>query len=199
MNRDRLALVAGGALFAVGIAIGLDGGLADLLSVGPLVETVGHDYFLVAAVGTVALVGGLAVAGARTLDGFEQATPPDAESVPSGPPLGAEIDDVLESDLRPHEHVLGRRRRAVRGRLRRAAIATVARTERCPRATARERVATGRWTDDEVAAAFLAPERVDAALVERVGDALPGTSRFRRRTHRAAQAIVERDARGERR
>lgn len=48
-----------------------------------------------------------------------------------------------------------RDRESVRLRLRSAAIETITAIERCPRATASERVLAGDWTDDPVAAAFL--------------------------------------------
>lgn len=194
---NRLPLVAGAALFAVGLAVAADRGLTAVLSLEWLVDALGHDYFVAAAMGAVALAGGLAVVGARTVRGFDQATPPTAESVPAGRPLGEELDRVVEEDLGPIEHLRGERRRDVRNRLRRTAIATVARVDRCPRREARERVTSGAWTDDEVAAAFLAPDSSGAPLSVRAVDALPGESQFQARARRTAREIVELDGRAE--
>lgn len=194
-SHRRGPLLVGGLLFALGIAILLVRGLANLISVDGLVQQLGHDYLLVAAVGFVALFLALLVILARSLYGFEQATPPTAESVPTGQPLGAQIDHVIEQGLHPYEHVTGTPRAAVRDRLRQTAIETVRRVDGCSAAAATAAVSAGEWTDDQTAATFLADEG-PGPLGERLRDALPRGSQFQQRTDRAVTAILERDGQG---
>lgn len=188
----ELALTAGGFLFALGIVIAVDPAVSTLLPVTDAVSALGNDYLLAAGIGVFAGVVGLGVMGLRARNGFDQATPPSAEDVPTGVPLGRDVDRVVRGDVMPHEHVVGDLRERVRERLHRAAVGTVLRTERCSRETARERVATGEWADDEVAAAFLA-ERDREPLLDRLLDAMPGRSRFGRRTERTVRALLARD------
>ncbi|MFD1588843.1 hypothetical protein ACFR9U_17840 [Halorientalis brevis] len=191
----RGPLLVGGLLFVLGIAMLLVRGIANLVSVDWLVDQLGHDYLVIAGFGLVALFLALLVILARSLYGFEQATPPTAESVPTGVPLGAQIDHVVEQGLHPYEHVTGRSRATVRDRLRQTAIETVRRVDGCSSAAARAAVSAGEWTDDQAAAAFLADEG-PAPLAQRLRDALPRGSRFQDRTARAVTAILERDEQG---
>lgn len=186
----RLGAVVGATCFALGLGIVLAPDIARLLSVDGLVAAWGQDYLLAAAVGVVAVALALVVVGLRTVHGYDQATPPPAESIPTGRPPGAEFDRVVADDLGPLDHLRGRERAAVRRRLRRAAVATLARTAGCPRSTAETTVAAGEWTADPTAAAFLADDAVSDPTWRRVVDALPGRSRFARRARRAAVAIV---------
>jgi len=191
----RGPLLVGGILFAVGLAILLVRGLANLVSVDWLVERLGYDYLVIAGFGLVALFLALLVILARSLYGFDQATPPTAESVPTGVPLGAQIDHVMDQGLHPYEHVVGTPRAAVRDRLRQTAIETVRRVDGCSAAAARAAVSAGEWTDDRTAAAFLADEG-PGPLKQRLRDALPRGSQFQHRTDRAVAAILARDEQG---
>lgn len=193
MNRARgLALAIGGFLFAFGVVIAVDPAVATLLPIGAAVAALGHDYLLAAGVGALAGAAALGVMGLRAHQGFDQATPPSAEDVPTGVPLGRDVDRVVRGDVMPHEHVVGDLRERVRERLHRAAVGTVLRTERCSRETARERVESGEWTDDQVAATFLTGERRESPI-ERLLDAMPGRSRFGHCTERTVRALLARD------
>ena len=188
----RTPLLVGAVLFALGVAILFVRDLTVLVSMEWLVTALGYDYLVVAIVGVVALLLALVVVLARSLSGFEQASPPTAESVPVGQSLGAEIDHVIEEGLHPAEHLRGGARAAVRDRLRRTAIETVMRVDGCSSAAARATVSAGEWTDEEAAATFLADDG-PGSLGRRLRDALPGGSRFQRHTARAVTAIVDRD------
>lgn len=193
MTRSRRGpLLVGTLLFCLGLGTLVVGGLATLLSVDWLVRLVGHDYLLVAGVGGLALLVGLGVLLRRSVEGFEQATPPSTESVPTGTPLGAEIDRVIDSGLDSLDHITGTPRATIRSRLRRAAIETVSRTEGCSSAAATAAVGAGEWTDDRTVATFLA-EDGPGRLRDRVRDALPGRSRFQSRTRRTVRVLCGRD------
>jgi hypothetical protein len=188
----RWPLLVGALLFCLGVGILFARGLASLVSMDWLVSRLGHDYLVVALVGIVALGLALLVVLARTLDGFDGADPPSTESVPAGRPAGEEIDRVIERGLDPAEHLTGGQRTAVRARLRRTAVETVMRVDGCSSAAATASVSAGEWTDDGTAAAFLADDGA-GEFGRRLRDALPGGSRFQRRTARAVTAILERD------
>lgn len=191
---SRLALAGGAVLFTLGVALTLAPGLATVLSVQALVEAVGSDYFLVAALGLLAALVALGVMVGRARGGFDQARPPTAESVPQGTPLGGDVDRVVQGDVPVREYLVGDVRHRVHARLQRAAVGTVHRTERCPRSQAERQVRTGEWTDDPVAAAFLADGSGGVtSAVSRVADTVVGQARFRRQTERTVQAILARD------
>lgn len=181
------ALLAGVSLFVGGLVVLFDGGAP--LSIEPLVDIFGDDYLLVGAIGSLALVGGVFLLGLRARTGFEQATPP-APTVATRPAPGVEIDRVIEDGLDLSAHFSRTERSAIKGRLREAAIDTVMRTEGCSSATASERIADGRWTDDEAVATFLA-EDGSVTVLDRLRDVVG--SGFRRRTRRTVEAIVDRD------
>jgi hypothetical protein len=140
-------------------------------------------------VGSLLVLVGLGFVVARSVGGFDGASPPRREEVPDGTPAGAEIDRAIDGDLSVRDHLAGDERLAVRERLRAATVDTIARTERIRRPEARERVAAGEWTQDRVAADFLA-ETDRAPLLARAVDALPGGSRFQRRTDRTVEALL---------
>lgn len=125
------------------------------LPTGALVGLAGNDYFLVAAFGVLACLAGLSRLVAGRASTMDQAAMPEPERPPSVPTAGDGFDDRTGS-LRFVLPVVGAAdREAVRERVRSAAVATIRRTERCDRETARERVERGAWTDDRDAAAFL--------------------------------------------
>lgn len=192
----RRALLVGTVLFAFGIVLAFDRTAAAILPVEWLVVLLGDRYLVAGLIGLLALIAGMVVLVRRAADGYDRATPPTTELAPTGTPPGAEIDAVLDDGLGVRDHLRGDPRRTVRDHLRRAATATVTHTDRCPRADARERVASGEWTDDQVAATFLSDHRAVLSPVQRLVDALPGMSRYRRRVRRTANAIVERSEGG---
>lgn len=185
----------GFALFGLGLVAAVAPEAAALLPAGALAAAVGSDYLLGAALAVVATVGALAVAVDRTAAGFDQATLPPVGTAPRGHRPGETVDAALAGEFGAWDHLRGRRRARVRRRLRRAAVGAVARTEHCPREEARRRVSTGEWTDDTVAARFLAGEP-EADLLDRALDAVPGRSRFAHRTRRAVTAVLAHDREG---
>lgn len=189
MTRRRIALLAGGLCCVLALAAILLDGPTAAESTGWLARP-GHDYLLAAGVGVLIVLGGVGVVTARSLSGFDGATPPRTEEVPAGRPAGAEIDRVVSGELGARAHLQGDARAAVRGRLRSAAVETLVRVEGEPREDARRRVAQGEWTDDRTAAAFLT-EQGPGTLGSRLTDALPGGSRFQRRTERTVTAVLD--------
>lgn len=189
MIRRRFVLPVGGLLLALALAALTVDGLASIGSTG-WVARPGHDYLLAAGVGALVVLVGVGVVTARSLSGFDGATPPEAEEVPAGTPPGDRIDRAVTDDQGARAHLRGDDRTAVRDRLRTAAVETLVRVEGQSRSTARDRVESGAWTDDRIAARFLA-ESGPGSLGSRLADALPGGSRFQRRTVRTVEAVLD--------
>jgi hypothetical protein len=152
----RVALgVAGLALFLVAWMFG---GLADLAPVEQGIALAGNDFWLVSALAVVGVVVALlAVLSGRdaALDETEFRDPEYPLDLPRD---GQEFDDVVgpRSACLP---VVGEvDRDAVRGRLRRVAVETLARKTDASREGAASIVDEGEWTRDAHAAAFLARE-----------------------------------------
>jgi len=150
---NRRVVTTGAAIAgAVAFVLALVPGVAALVPTAAAVDAVGNDYFLLSAFGAVSLAVFGWMALRRAAGQVAQADPPDPETVPDAPRPGSRFDERL-----------GRRpwglddadRRALVERLRAAAVAHEAGTGTA-RETARERVASGEWTDDPVAARFLA-------------------------------------------
>lgn len=112
------------------------------------------------------------------------------------PPVGAGFDRTVSATA-PRED-LDAADDPVRERLRATAIAALARRTDLPETAAREAVATGGWTDDRVAAAFIGGSDAPSAPVgERVrGWIRPGAT-FQRRVDRTVEAIAAVDGRGQ--
>ncbi|PSQ16961.1 DUF58 domain-containing protein [Halobacteriales archaeon QS_8_69_26] len=139
---DRIRTAVGVGLFAVGAVALL------LPDPAPFPE-------LVALAGVLALVVG--VRAARRVDRAGPVPTPDVEALPRVPVPGATFDRTLAPFLEEgQDHLLYPRR--VRAALSNAAVAVLARYRGLTPATARDRVEAGEWTDDPVAAAFLAPD-----------------------------------------
>jgi len=177
MRRDLAAL--GGGLVLLGAGLTLLPGLGETLSavVTPPV---------LAALGlAVALTGVAATAGQAGADPDPTPEPAASEDV-----LGAEFDAAL-ARLEAMSSVELRRAetpRTVRDRLREAAVALVVSREGVDRRTAAAWVDQGRWTDDPVAAAFLAEDgRVPARV--RWRERLSTTPRVVTRARRTAEAL----------
>jgi hypothetical protein len=188
VTRRHVALLVGGFLAALALATVLFEGVAAVGSTGWFARP-GNDYLFAAAVGALVVLAGLGVVTARSLTGFDGATPPRTAEVPAGTPPGGAVDSVVAGELGPRAHLWGDERAAVRERLRTAAVETLVRVEGESRLDARQRVASGEWTDDRTAATFLAAEG-PGSLGMRLADALPGGSRFQRGTERAVIAIL---------
>lgn len=79
-------------------------------------------------------------------------------------------------------------RRALRDEITEVAVAAIA-SDGTPPETAHERIQTGAWTDDDLAAAYLRDEPV--AFTERVRALLGGPAPFRRRARRAMAVVAD--------
>ena len=190
MSRRRLlAGLVGVALLGVALSTDVS------LPLGPLVDWVGSDYLLVAAVGGVSLVLSVPVLAGGRATNLDQTETPDPERPATARPAGHELDDLRTSAALavPVVGVAGRR---LRGRLRLAATGTVARSTGCRRKTARARVERGEWCDDPVATAFLADEQ-RLGLSVWVGSLLRATHPYERATRRVLRELraVERGER----
>ena len=186
MNRRRLAsTLVGFAIFLVGALTVVLPGTRSLIPVEALLALAGNDYLLVAVPGVVAVVVLAAVLIRQAVTGVETASTPPVEGVPTGEPPGSDLDALFDGGPGGIGDGSAERRERVRRRLRRAAIDTLARQDGCSRPAAAERVATGDWTDDEVAAATLAEERADGGWTSR-----SARGRFRLRARRTAEAIA---------
>lgn len=197
MKRARAALATlGGATFALGVAILLAPGLADLVPVEAALAVFDNGYLLVAAFGVVALVVVVTVLLVRGVAGINQTSPPEPESAGSAPRPGEGFDDLISGiDLR--SALFESRREQVRDRLHDAAVTAVMRETGDTRSEARERVERGTWTNDAEAAAFLAGERTPGAST-RVAAVLRGETAFQRGARRSARAVARYDAGGRR-
>lgn len=182
------------AALAVGVGTVVVPGLAARLDVGTVVE---NDYLFVVPLG---IAGALVVLGAlasRTIRGVDQASPPDPERVPTADTPGAEFDRLVGGGLLAAPAAL-RRRETLHDRLREAALRTVMRAEQCSRADARRQIDAGSWTDDPVAAAFLA-EGPDGGVVtarEAAETLLTAELPVQRRARRTA-VVIDRAGRGD--
>jgi len=178
------------ALAAVGVVafvLALVPGLATLLPVGTVVAWLGNDYFLLGAFGGVALaVLGWMVAR-RATGHVEQAAPPDPETVPDAPRPGERVDELL---ARWPWALSAADRDYLRERLRAAAVSDQLGDGRS-RASARERVESGAWTDDPMAARFLAGDSAGPTVTERLRLALRGDAWTQHAARATARVLVE--------
>lgn len=197
MNRLRGLLAAVGVVgVAVGLATFAAPGIVDAVPVQAVVEVLGGPWVLAAVFGAAALLVVLSVLLMRGVGGIDQATPPAPEDVYEVPHPGSTFDEFLDG-LDVGERLSGERHRDVRERLRRAAWTTLMRVEDLDKEDAVRRVEEGTWTDDEVAASFLASGETPG-LGGRIVGALRGETRHRRGARRAALAVAAYDG-GERR
>lgn len=143
-------LLTGLAVFAVGMLAVFVPSVAGVLPVEAMIAALGSDYFVLAALGLAAVAIAVLVLLAIAVSGVDEADLPIVESVESAPHPGQAVDRSVDDESGgqvPESRV---------NRLTEAAVRTLVRTEHCSRSTAERRVAEGTWTDDEVAADFLA-------------------------------------------
>jgi hypothetical protein len=193
MNRRGRILVGG--LGAVGLVVAAAVATLFQSSSDPaaaLVDVVGNDYFLVAGVAVLSLAVVAVVVGLRGVDGIDQTTPPEPETVQHAVHPGAEFDRTVEQTSFVPFVGDTERRGAVRGRLRDAAVRSVMRTDDVSRERAVERVESGAWTDDDVAATFLS-ESDRTSLTGRLLGVLTAGSGYRRGARRASDEICRRE------
>lgn len=175
------------ALGAVGVVVLALGGL--VVPTETVVDRAGNDYLFVAYFGGAALVVVAGTVVARAASGPEQATPPTPETVPGGSYPGSEIDDFVERGPSLRRRLIGDRPE-IRDRLRTVAIRTEMLHGNCSRIDAVHAVESGEWTDDPVAAAFLAGDGGPSLWYDAVFG-LVGESPSQRRVRRTARAILD--------
>lgn len=197
MRRARLLLaLAGSGLFALALAalIAGSGVLGPLGGVATLFDT---DYLLVAALGICAFVIVICVLLVRALAGINQTVPPAPETARSAPQPGAGFDDAVSGGIDLRTLLFGDRRELIRSRLRDAAVATVERKTATTGRAAETRVAEGTWTDDTVAAEFLAdghsPNGSDSLTA-----VIRGAAPYQHAARRAAREIARFDTEDDR-
>jgi hypothetical protein len=190
VNRRRAILGGVGTLLVATVLAA--GGLLAGTPLADASDLLGNDYFVVAAIGAV----GLLVAAPILREGHrvEQLDMPDADGINAVPAPGDGFEERIDSWWLFLPAVDGRTREAVRERLRGDAVELVRRSENCGTPDARRRVAGGEWTDDEVAAAFLADEEHAPAAPSPVAVWLAGARRgqsgFGYAARRTADALV---------
>ena len=155
MNRRRAAVAISGFL-ALALAVATRrAGSGGVGPVRPLVEVVGNDYVLVAGVAAVALAVAVGVAVSARAANLHQMSMPEPERPVSAPAPGTDFDDMVRSPMTVVPVVGRSQRTAVRDRLRTTAVETIERARGCDATEAERAVATGAWTDDPWAAAFV--------------------------------------------
>lgn len=167
-----LLLLVGIAVFVVGLLVVFVPGVEEVLPVAAAIEALGSDYVVVAVVGVAAVSLSVLLVAVQSVRGIDESRPPVVESVETAPHPGRDLDRSFGglSGLTTSG--------AARSRLRAVAVETVMRAEGCTRSTAERRVREGAWTDDPVAAAFVAGDRDGAG--DRLRSLLGADDRVRR-------------------
>ncbi|MHB9286824.1 hypothetical protein ACKVMT_07260 [Halobacteriales archaeon Cl-PHB] len=189
MNRWRL-LFGGVGLALVGAVVLADGALASLVALDPVVAALGNDYFLAVALGLLVVVGAILVLSRS--GSVDQRAMPDVEESVSMPAPGEDVDETVTSRWVALPVVGTSRREAVQDRLRDAAVAALTRSGSLPESDARQLVATGEWTDDAVAAGFLASDRRGPGWADALANAETPVAMGARRSVDAIAAVAAR-------
>lgn len=173
--------------FGLAVATVLVPGLAAPLDV---VGVVGNDYLFVVPLGVAATVVVLGLLASRSVRGVDQCAPPDPEGLPTADAPGEAFDRLVTGGWRSAPGAI-RRRDWLHDRLRSVAVGTLMRKEGCARPTARRRIADGTWTDDPVAAAFLAagPDEGRVSARELLLSVSNLEAPIQRRARRTARAV----------
>ena len=179
-----LAVLASGLLFLAPSAVG---GLApvEALARSTALSEDGARAFLFGLVGVGCLLWVAATPEAGTDD--DPAFPPvEARNEDDASTVGGGFDRNLAASLSAAAEGLDGDE--VRPDLRALAADAVSAAEGCTRRKARQRVADGEWTDDRVAAAYLAGEEA-TSLARRLRSRLRPRRTRRRRVERTVRAI----------
>lgn len=182
--------VLGSLIFVLGV-VTVVAPSAAAVPVRAIVAVVGNDYLLVAILGIPALLLGFIVMAIRGKTGLDQASPPPPEQVHPVARHGEPIDDFL-ADGGLGEVANSDQQAAMQRRLKSIAVTAVMRADNCTKATARERVETGTWTDQKTAARFLA-EAETSGLGARLKAALTGSSPYRQAARVTAAGVARLD------
>ena len=169
-------------------AVGIAAAVAGLLSlVAPGLLDPGLDRAAVGVLGGLALLQAGRVAWRRGLGGGDRADPGSPERPRHVEPPGSRLDRVLAGFAADGTLYQGLRHR--RG-LAAAAVAVLCRFGGYDEADAREAIRTGRWTDDAVAAAYLAREPPDPSPLAWLRRLFSPASTHAHRIARTATAVA---------
>jgi len=187
VNPYRL-VAAGLGVAMVGLVLLASAPLDALVPGEALATRFGNEYFLAVTLGVLAILVG---AAALVRGGpVAQTRMPAAEESVSVPVPGDGLDETVGRWRLLLPVVGARRRRSIRSRLRAAAVESLVRSRPVTRAEATALVESGDWTDDPVAARYLASSGRGgpwlAALARR-------ESPVRYRVRRTVDAIVATD------
>lgn len=184
-----LLLAAGVLVFIVGVLSIRVSDAERLVPIEPAVATVGSDYTLLAVVGLVAVGLATLVVVATYSRGTAESMPPPVESVPTAPAPGRRLD--VETNRLRRVWSRSKSNLSHRDRLKRAAVGATARAVGCSEAVARQRVADGTWTENEVAAWWLAEAASLDAATQDVDRSDPSNPRIVRQTVHAIAQLAE--------
>jgi hypothetical protein len=177
MNARRFLLAVGTAVTGLGLLMAM---VPQLAAAYPTQEA------FVVLVGLVALGGAVATMSRRRDAEFDRVETGDPETLIELPAPG---DEASRSFERASALKLTDTREKVEDRLRNAAVDVIRRRYDCSTGEAREMLASGEWTDDEHAAAFLSdgvtPPRIPPQLWVRIDSA------FTFRARRTVDALVD--------
>ncbi|MBX0324297.1 hypothetical protein EGH21_14805 [Halomicroarcula sp. F13] len=183
-------ILLGGVGFLVMVGAFVTAGDLAAGVVSSLRAGVENDYLLVMAFGGVA-VALASLVFLTSSDSVEVREMPAVEGPTPAPEPGERFDERLDG-WRTVVPVVGRDvRETVRDRLRKAAIRTVAAERGWPEAKASSAVADGSWTDDPVAARFLATGGSRDTVGTGLRALAHGETPVRYRARRTMAAIVE--------
>jgi len=175
----RLSLAVGVLALGIGLAATLVPGFVSL----------GLGRVVVSVVGGLALLQAVRVVRSRRGEPLDEATMPDPERPVETPSPGAAFETALAGLLGADRIYYHPKR--IREGLRAAAVDVLVAYGGDDESTARERLATGRWTDDAYAAAFLAGEPPPApSLRDRLRAAAGRESTLQRSVRRTVDAIA---------
>lgn len=184
MNR---VLLGAGALAVIG-------GLVAVLEPAVLTMVPTGSSGLVSAIGALSLLEAARAGYSRYVRSV------NAPSVPE--PERRLVSSIPESNVDVRPSISGRRSRhaviaeqnRIRDQLTETAVSVLVRCDGDTPERARERLRTGSWTDDRVAAAFFAPDEHRPPLSERIGTLLTGADVFETQAHSAVATLAERIA-----
>lgn len=190
MRRRQALLAVAVAAAAVGLALAFVPALSVSLSLPELAPL---------AIAAVAVVLGARRAWGWVTDASEETVPPAPERGRPLPTPGDDVDDRLASIPRVGVAAGDRRAIQVREDLREVAVEALVEFRGHSEDRAEDLLASGRWTDDELAAEFFASlDGAGSSLAESLTGTIAGEGPFHRRARHAAaeiDAIV--DERGE--
>lgn len=172
--------VVGTGIAAMGLAIVVNPAFAGAVTM---------QEVAVPLIGALALMQSMRMALARRNAEGERYETGEVERRTLSPAPGDEVDEMIDrlTVLRSSK----RDREQIRDRLRTAATTLIRQREHCSTEAARERVESGDWTDDRLAAVFLAEGTVgQPPLSETVRNVVSGEPLIRERARRTVDELA---------